>query len=45
MIKITKGNNPDILDEKAAEWTADVQAALNAGAFEIAEIEIQPCNG
>jgi uncharacterized protein (TIGR02646 family) len=31
MIKITKGNNPDILDEKAAEWTADVQAALNAG--------------
>ena len=31
MIKITKGDKPDILDQKAAEWTAEVKAALDAG--------------
>jgi uncharacterized protein (TIGR02646 family) len=31
MIKITKGDKPAILNEKAAEWTAEVQAALDAG--------------
>jgi uncharacterized protein (TIGR02646 family) len=31
MIKIFKGEKPKILDEKAAEWTAEVQAALDAG--------------
>jgi uncharacterized protein (TIGR02646 family) len=31
MIKVTKGQKPKILEQKAEEWTVDVQAALGAG--------------
>lgn len=31
MIKISKGEKPNILDERAADWTAQVQVALAAG--------------